>query len=557
MYRNVASQKLTVYAYDSTTNAPKTGDAANITAYVSKDDASLTVLADTSAAEVSATNGKGYYTFDLAQGETDAEKLLFTAKSSTANVVVIAKPEVEYTGVRATNTSGAELATAKQISGPYAATYHVAPAGSNANAGSADAPWLTIKYACDNAAANSLILVGPGVYDETTNVCAPANTPVHIKFIGCPIVKTSIADSSASGSGPVLAVRTDKSVWWEGPVIVQFNGSAGQTIYIIGTGGAGATYRGPAANGYARFTNIYCFNGDTDFLAWVPSNADTNLIVEGCIGYVKWDGAIMTMKDGTATFKDTYIRSIGGSVGQGGPPSVAHVFVISNSAGSGTAYVYMENTHAEAIQPEIDTDSNNDAVGLSTSGTPKIVLVAKGGSFHGRNNGGADQDVSIGTNTTAFFSGVDFNFANSGVAGSLTILPTMQPGSYSDNTITAASLASSAITAAKIATDAITAAKIAANAITSAELADGAITAAKFAAAAITSTVAPNLDVAISTVNNKLGTPAGASVSADIAAVAVSAGAAPTAAAIRAEIDSNSTVFARLIRFAKSKVGGG
>ena len=32
LYKNVASQKLAVYAYDTSADAPKTGDAANITA---------------------------------------------------------------------------------------------------------------------------------------------------------------------------------------------------------------------------------------------------------------------------------------------------------------------------------------------------------------------------------------------------------------------------------------------------------------------------------------------------------------------------------------------
>lgn len=97
MFKNTASQKLTVYAFDSTTNLPKTGDAANLTAYVSKDDGSLTVLGDTSATEVDATNGKGYYIFDLTQAETNADKLLATCKSATSNIVVLAMPAVIYT----------------------------------------------------------------------------------------------------------------------------------------------------------------------------------------------------------------------------------------------------------------------------------------------------------------------------------------------------------------------------------------------------------------------------------------------------------------------------
>lgn len=97
MFRNFGGQKLTVFAFDRTTNAPKTGDAANITAYVRKDNGATTQLTDTSASEDHATNSAGYYTFDLSQTETDADKLHFTAKSSTANIVVVAVPAVVFT----------------------------------------------------------------------------------------------------------------------------------------------------------------------------------------------------------------------------------------------------------------------------------------------------------------------------------------------------------------------------------------------------------------------------------------------------------------------------
>ncbi len=78
-----------LFAYDYSTGGPKTGDSANLTAYVKKDSGSLTVLGDTSATEVSSTNAPGWYEFDLTQGETDAVDLVFTGKSSTANVVVV------------------------------------------------------------------------------------------------------------------------------------------------------------------------------------------------------------------------------------------------------------------------------------------------------------------------------------------------------------------------------------------------------------------------------------------------------------------------------------
>jgi hypothetical protein len=95
--KNVSGQKLIVFAFDSTTNLPKAGDAANITAYVSLDYGTVTVLGDTSATEMDATNAKGYYLFDLTQGETNGNTLLFSAKSSTSNIVVIGCPATVFT----------------------------------------------------------------------------------------------------------------------------------------------------------------------------------------------------------------------------------------------------------------------------------------------------------------------------------------------------------------------------------------------------------------------------------------------------------------------------
>lgn len=89
MFKNVASQKIQLFAFDATTNVPKTGDAANITAYVSKDHGAVTVLGDTSATEMDATNAAGNYVFDLTQAETNADELTFSAKSSTANIKIV------------------------------------------------------------------------------------------------------------------------------------------------------------------------------------------------------------------------------------------------------------------------------------------------------------------------------------------------------------------------------------------------------------------------------------------------------------------------------------
>lgn len=87
MYRNIAGV-VEFLAVDTATGLPKTGDAANITAYVSIDGGAVTALGDTSASELSSTNAKGVYRFDHTAAEANGKHLLFSAKSSTSGVEV-------------------------------------------------------------------------------------------------------------------------------------------------------------------------------------------------------------------------------------------------------------------------------------------------------------------------------------------------------------------------------------------------------------------------------------------------------------------------------------
>lgn len=92
IYKNVASQKLAVYAYDGTTaagsDASKTGDAANITARISKDGGASAATNDVNPTELDSTNHKGIYIFDLTQAETNANMIVVTPDSSTSNILL-------------------------------------------------------------------------------------------------------------------------------------------------------------------------------------------------------------------------------------------------------------------------------------------------------------------------------------------------------------------------------------------------------------------------------------------------------------------------------------
>jgi hypothetical protein len=86
--KNVAGQKWTVFAFNRTTNAPVTGDAANITAKLSKDWGTLAAIVDTNPTEIE----DGYYRFDLTQEESNASVLNIFPESTTAGVQVIGVP---------------------------------------------------------------------------------------------------------------------------------------------------------------------------------------------------------------------------------------------------------------------------------------------------------------------------------------------------------------------------------------------------------------------------------------------------------------------------------
>ena len=93
MQKNVAGQKWIVFAFDVTTNLPKTGDAANITANIRLNAGTADAVDDTNPTELE----DGYYAFDIDQAECDADLLSLHPESATADIQVIATPATIYT----------------------------------------------------------------------------------------------------------------------------------------------------------------------------------------------------------------------------------------------------------------------------------------------------------------------------------------------------------------------------------------------------------------------------------------------------------------------------
>lgn len=106
-YKNVASQKVAVFAWDTANDTEKTGDAGNITAQISKDGGATAASNDVNPTELDATDAPGVYIFDLTQAESNCDLFVLFAKSSTADIKI--EPVVIYSVLQQTGDSYARL----------------------------------------------------------------------------------------------------------------------------------------------------------------------------------------------------------------------------------------------------------------------------------------------------------------------------------------------------------------------------------------------------------------------------------------------------------------
>ena len=95
MFKNVASQKVAVYAWDNAAGSEKTGDAANITAQISIDGGATAATDDTNPTELDAADAPGIYIFDMTQAETNGDLIVISPVSSTSDIVL--RPVIIYT----------------------------------------------------------------------------------------------------------------------------------------------------------------------------------------------------------------------------------------------------------------------------------------------------------------------------------------------------------------------------------------------------------------------------------------------------------------------------
>lgn len=118
--RGKSGQFQTLFAFNRTTNQPVAGDDANITVQISIDNGSFVTLTvpNPTAMDI---NHPGYYAATLQAAETDGEKLLILAKSTTPNVEVISLPTPVFTETPGSNSG----------SGPFTHTVTVRDQANN------------------------------------------------------------------------------------------------------------------------------------------------------------------------------------------------------------------------------------------------------------------------------------------------------------------------------------------------------------------------------------------------------------------------------------------
>ena len=293
MQKNVAT-KIALFAFTPADGLPKTGDAANITAYVSKDYGTVTVLGDTSATEMDATNAPGWYLFDVAQAETNADALLFTAKSSTSGVKVVGRPvftvPIRFTTlvidaagladanmVKAGPTGSGTAQTAKDIGGAVPAAAAGASGGlliSGSNSGTTTLGALTVTGATTLtgavAATNASNDVRGILLQATqTGVTIPTVTTVTNQLTAAQIA-TGVWQDATSGDFTV-ASSIGKSLYTgvaPGASTGLFISGSNTGTTTIGSIVAGATAIGSlAVSGTTTFTGaLSATNNGNNFL---------------------------------------------------------------------------------------------------------------------------------------------------------------------------------------------------------------------------------------------------------------------------------------------------
>lgn len=360
MFKNVASQKIVFVAWDSATGLLKTGDAANLTAYVSKDGGAVTVLADTSATEMDATNAKGCYSFDVAQDESNGNMLLFTCKSSTAGVqldpVLVFTFPANFTAL-VIDSSGLADANAVKVGPTGAGTAQTArDLGANIDAA------VSSRMATYTQPTGFLAATFPaGMVANTTNITAGTITTVT-NLTNAP----TAGDLTATMKASVTTAATAAT-----PTIGGLSAAAVADMFDTNSG---TTYGAAVAGSVVKE---------------IADNAGGSGLTVGDIADAVWDEVL----SGHLTAGST-----GNALNAAGSAGDPWTTTLPGAYGAGTAGKLIgDNINA----PIATVDTVVDAIKAKTDLLPNATAGAAGGLFIA----GANAATSVTTALTANISG--------------------------------------------------------------------------------------------------------------------------------------------------------
>lgn len=315
MFKNVGSQILAVYAYDTSAEAAKTG-LTNITAQITKDGGTPAATNDVNPAELDATDHPGIYVFDLTQAETNADNIIISAATVTADIVIepiqiltvlpgssaaLLADVVEVDGV---------TASAQNLSDTYDGTGYsdpVAPAtqdqaGQIANVGAAlNTPMTSYTLTTGNETANDETATEALDSTKHEHTDAAGALDLYYEFtvggdgIAVQAEVTGLLNSSNDSLG-VYAWDWTLSAWEQ---VGTKNGQNNTTLNIVSTFNLFAKHTGTAANlGLVRI-RFFSASGLTTATLRIDQIFVAYSVVNRSVGYL--EGAVwLDTNDGVA-----------------------------------------------------------------------------------------------------------------------------------------------------------------------------------------------------------------------------------------------------------------
>jgi len=268
--------------------------------------------------------------------------------TGTSFAVTGLSPSTAYTfTVEATDADGksSESSALSVTTLPHGKAYYVARSGSNSNAGTASAPWLTISYAASKVAAGDIVYVGKGTYAESVAINQSGTASAPIIF---------------DGQGVAVVDGTDVACCTS-PSFVASNGFVGTTTQGLFTLGAAAGLNYVTVEGFT-IQNYKTASKDD-----VPAGI---LIVGGGTGINVLDNTVQNIQSTAKQTKNAGPNAYGiGVFGTSSTPLSVNVsYNIVTGCLTGESETTTFNGNVQNFVVSYNTIYGNDNIGMDAIG---------------------------------------------------------------------------------------------------------------------------------------------------------------------------------------------